>query len=937
MVYKRKTKHSKKVKLASSIGNGWISTDEEEVERRRLRSMEEVLNVKVVKSKNLTTNNIYCDYQVYSSQGGHYKVEYRDKTLRINSCDCPDFRVNRLGTCKHIERVSRFLLRKKAPLTRHCTEIYIDPNDSNKVKILWADKLRKNSKVVKLLDGYFSADSSLLVDNLDSYEALQRNIIQSDLTYQNIKLSDNILPWLKRKYHQAKSVQNQTSYLKDVSEGKRQLNVVNPPLYDYQRAGMLHLAFKERAILADEMGLGKTVQAIAACELLHQLKGIERVLVISPVSLKTEWQEQITKFTGRDSLIIQGDRANRLKQYQQSSFFYLANYEQLLSDQKEVQSLLMPDVIILDEAQRVKNWQTKTATAIKKLSSRYVFVLTGTPLENRIDEIYSIAQVVDPQILGPLFRFNREFYQLDDKGKPAGLKNLDVLHHKLRPILLRRRKGDVDTELPDRVINTYFTKMAEEQSIRYQEYKAKLAKLLYKAKRRPLTPDDFKRIQMNLACMRMLCDTPYILDQSCRESPKLDELKKILKELLEDPANKIIIFSEWTKMLDLIREYLDQNLIGYALHTGQVKQNKRREEINRFKKDPDCRLFLSSDAGATGLNLQVANVVINMDLPWNPAKLEQRIARAWRKQQTRQVNVINLVCESSIEHRMMSVLKQKALLAEGVLDGRGEPVMDMPSGRKVMIDRLEQVMGDTNPLAETEDVNQNKQKTKATLNPVEAFSQEVDAKHPEMLESLTVFENTSGESTTLAVVRGDLDRQTDQLKKLAATQPDSIGGLETIDANTMATIQRLINAGVLSLNDAQQTLKAAPEKAEHEKTKRRLWRTKANKRFAQVDRKFQMGKLLLSGDFIAEALQPTIDALELSLSCFEQANTGRIEQPIDLSVLKSRHFEELKIPPEIPSLLDDLRQSDYRLTQSDLGVVQQTLSGIEESFLDWLL
>ncbi len=933
MAYKRKTKHVKKAKLASSIGNGWISTDEEEVERRRLRSMEESLSVKVVKVKSGTVNSIYRDYQIYSNHGGQYKVEYRDKTQRINSCDCPDFRVNGLGTCKHIERVSRFLLRKKAPHVRYCTEIYIDPTDGNKVKILWADKLRKNSKVVKLLSGYFSVDNSLLVDHLGSFEALHRNVIQSGLTYQEIKLSDNILPWLERKYHQEKSVQNQNNYLKDVSEGKRQLNVVNPPLYDYQRAGMLHLVFKERAILADEMGLGKTVQAVAACELLHQLRGIQRVLVISPVSLKTEWQEQITKFTGRDSLIIEGDRARRLKQYQQSSFFYLANYEQLLSDQEDVQSLLMPDVIILDEAQRVKNWQTKTAGAIKKLSSRYIFVLTGTPLENRIDEIYSIAQVVDPQILGPLFRFNREFYQLDDKGKPAGLKNLDVLHHKLQPILLRRRKSDVDTELPDRVINTYFVKMTEEQSVRYQEYKTKLAKLLFKAKRQPLIPDDFKRIQMYLACMRMLCDTTYILDQDCRESPKLDELKKILKDQLEDPANKIIIFSEWTKMLDLIREYLDQNSIAYALHTGQVKQNKRRAEINRFKEDPDCRLFLSSDAGATGLNLQIANIVINMDLPWNPAKLEQRIARAWRKQQTRQVNVINLVCESSIEHRMMSILKQKTLLAESVLDGSGEPDMDMPSGRKVMLDRLEQIMGDTSPLAKTRDVNQNKHNIKTTLSPIEAFSQEVDAKYPEMLESLAVFENTSGENTTLAVTCGDVETQGDQLKDVAANHSVSIGYLETIDSSTMATIQRLIDAGILSLNDAQQTLKAAPVKADQEKAKRQLWRAKANKRFSQVDRKFQMAKLLVSGDFIAEALSPTINALELGLSCFIQANTGKIEPSVDLFALKSRYFEDLKISQEVPTLLVNLKQADYRLTQSNLEVVQQTLSTIEEHLL----
>lgn len=171
---------------------------------------------------------------------------------------------------------------------------------------------------------------------------------------------------------------------------------------------------------------------------------------------------------------------------------------------EDIQTLLMPDVINLDEAQRITNWQTKTAQAVKKLCSPYVFVLTGTPLENRIDEIYSIAEVVDPHLLGPLFRFNRDFYQLDDKGRPTGYKNLDVLHRRLRPVLLRRRKADVEDELPERVVNTYFVDMHPEQFSRYEDYKLKLARLMQKAKTRPLSPDEHKLILMWLSCMRML-------------------------------------------------------------------------------------------------------------------------------------------------------------------------------------------------------------------------------------------------------------------------------------------------------------------------------------------------------------------------------------------------------------------------------------------------
>ena len=470
------------------------------------------------------------------------------------------------------------------------------------------------------------------------------------------------------------------------------LDLVKHRLYPYQQEGMLHLAFTGRALLADEMGLGKTVQAIAACELLRRTRDIRRVLVICPASLKGEWEEQIAKFTDLPSHIIQGPRAKRLQQYDGSAFFFLANYEQVRPDVEEINTTLAPDVIILDEAQRIKNWQTKTATSVKRLKSPYAFVLTGTPVENRIDEIYSIAQFLDPQLFGPLFRFNRDFYELDEKGRAIGYKNLDRLHERLQPILLRRRKEDVEGELPGRTVNTYFVPMHKEQTLRYDEYEAKVARLAAMARKRPLRKEEMERLQQYLACMRMLCDTPYILDPDCRISPKLKELGNILQEIMEDGDHKIIIFSEWERMLQLVGEQTDEMGLGYAWHTGKVPQPQRRAEIRRFKNDPECCLFLSTDSGSLGLNLQVADVVINLDMPWNPAKLEQRIARAWRKHQKRSVQVINLVSEGTIEHRMLSLLEQKRALAEGVVDGKGDKEMALPSGRAAFLERLDALM-----------------------------------------------------------------------------------------------------------------------------------------------------------------------------------------------------------------------------------------------------
>ena len=320
-------------------------------------------------------------------------------------------------------------------------------------------------------------------------------------------------------------------------------------------------------------------------------------------------------------------------------------------------------------------------------------MLTGTPLENRIDELYSIVQFVDPELVGPLFRFNREFYALDDRGRPVGYKNLAELRaprgaRHAPPAQGRCRRGAARA-----TVNNYFVAMADEQRQRYDEYSARAARLIQLARKRPLRPEEFERLQRYLACMRMICDTPAILDPTCRVSPKLEELERVLGDLLEEPDRKIIVFSEWERMLTMVRELAGEMGIEAAWHTGSVPQQRRRAEIVRFKNDPACRLFLSTDSGSVGLNLQVASAVVNVDLPWNPAKLEQRIARAWRKHQQRAVTVVNLVCEDSIEHGMVHLLGAKQALADGVLDGQGDlAAIKMPSGRGAMIERMQALM-----------------------------------------------------------------------------------------------------------------------------------------------------------------------------------------------------------------------------------------------------
>jgi hypothetical protein len=367
----------------------------------------------------------------------------------------------------------------------------------------------------------------------------------------------------------------------------------------------------------------------------------------------------------------------------------------------------------------------------------------------------------------------------------------------VQPVLLRRRKADVESELPGRVVKTFFVPMSGEQQVRYDEYAQGAARLSQIAKRRPLTPKEFDRMQMLMACMRMICDTPAILDPTCQVCPKLDELERVLDDLLADPERKVIIFSEWERMLQLVRELAAEMGVEAAWHTGSVPQVRRREEINRFKQDPDCRLFLSTDSGSVGLNLQAASAVINLDLPWNPAKLEQRIARAWRKNQTRSVTVINFVAEKTIEHSILHLLGAKQALSDGLLDGHGDvAALKMPSGRGALIDRMRAMLDGADSLGPT-----------IVTSPEEGVAADLRGRHGERLLRVDALTAPDGKVRLLAVLDLGADALAAEAARLGAT--DCALAVEVIDRATWLTLRRLVAAGLLG--GAPRILHAAPD------------------------------------------------------------------------------------------------------------------------------
>jgi len=938
MQKRKKHPAADRVLKAKPSFRGWKTTDEEEIERRRLRASIEPISVEPLEPG----QSFYGTFTVRSRESAKvYFVEIRSLIDLENSCQCIDYQTNGLATCKHIEAVLFHLRKGRIRLFKQAAregspyvEVYLSRRGIPEIRVAWPDKTSERTRSV--VAPFFSSSNTLLANPIKAIPALKYTLAREPMkVQQEIRIAQDVEEWVVNLRRNEEHLQAKEQFLQDVKDGKRTMDFLRHSLYPYQQEGVLHLAFNERSLLADDMGLGKTVQAIGACELLRQIRNVERVLVVCPVSLKTEWEEQISKFTKLPTRTIWGPRSARLKMYRESSFFYLSNYEQIRSDIRDINRILAPDIVILDEAQRIKNWQTKTAKSVKQLSSPYAFVLTGTPLENRIDELYSIVEFLNPQLFGPLFRFNREFYKLNEKGHPVGYKNLEEMHRRIRPVMLRRRKDEVEEQLPGRTVNNYFVSMDKEQRARYDEYRERVARLMAITKRRPLKKEEVQILQKWLSCMRMLCDTPYILDRDCRICPKLPELANILEDVAVSNGHKVLVFSEWERMLHLVRDLAKDMGLGFAWHTGSVPQQKRRKQIRMFKDNADCSLFLSTDSGSVGLNLQEASVVVNIDLPWNPAKLEQRIARAWRKYQTRSVGIINLISEQSIEHRMLGMLAQKQQLADGILDGRGDlKAIKMPSGHAAFLERLESLM---NMKAEAEVSRPlSKPSPEITENPYEAFRDGMAARMAGRLLSLESCQN-EGQNTILVVIDGPVDQSkhlANRLLRESFSESKDLPSLEMIDRSTYETIQRLTNTGFLKMDkNSVRQFHSSPAFADRALIERERSQKKAQKIFSQAERKMQMSSVLTEGGFPLEALTPLSQAVELTLKAaayLAGEDDADSEENLSLTHIQSRIIPTGLLPDNAVAIVASLRESVQQPEELDEDATRNLIQSSQE-------
>ncbi len=440
-------------------------------------------------------------------------------------------------------------------------------------------------------------------------------------------------------------------------------------LRSYQLEGLSWLCALSSAgfngILADDMGLGKTIQALSLL-LWEQEQGRDvHALVVCPASLQLNWLAEARKFApGLVSMSLLGSAKERVEiiRSENRPNLLITSYDQLRRDVQAYQGVAFTHVL-LDEAQNIKNAASQAAKAVKAIQSEHRFAMTGTPIENRLSELWSIFDFLMPGYLGTYKKFKERFeapvvHDADEQARTT-------LHMMVAPFILRRMKKDVLTDLPEKVETVMSSEMTAEQRKIYTAYVSRLqqdGKSLLESK-------DRIRMLAELTRLRQLCCDPRLcLEDYTGGSGKLMQLMEIVRDALE-AGHRILLFSQFTSMLDLIGEALDGEGIGYYMLTGDTDKEERMDLVQHFNEGGADVFLISLKAGGTGLNLTGADVVIHYDPWWNVSAQNQATDRAYRIGQTKGVQVIRLIASDTVEEHILTIQERKKSLSDGVLLG----------------------------------------------------------------------------------------------------------------------------------------------------------------------------------------------------------------------------------------------------------------------------
>ena len=543
-------------------------------------------------------------------------------------------------------------------------------------------KLRK--KFYRLKDGtYISLEKN---SNLDFLENLTDNIEIED---ENVEENSIKLPIYRALYLEKifknmpnTNIQKNEYYKNMISQIEdRQIDLstkippkLNAELRTYQKIGYKWLRtleqYKMGGILADDMGLGKTIQLLAVIlSYVQKNKGnVKPSIIICPSSLALNWYNEIQKFTPTlKALVISDDYLERKRKIEEIGKYQviITSYDSLKRDIDLYENYCFK-YVVADEAQYIKNNNTKNSKAIKTINAETKFALTGTPIENSLSELWSIFDFIMP---GYLYKY-KKFKELYETPiiKEQNEDVMNKLKKQIEPFVLRRTKGEVLTELPDKTVTILNNEMSEEQYNIYMSYMAQARKeIMSQIDINGFEKSQIKILSLLMRLRQICCHPKLFLREYEGESSKLNQCIEIIQDAVLG-GHKILLFSSYTSMFEIIEEKLKNIGVKYLKLTGQTKVGERIELVDKFNTDENIKVFLISlKAGGTGLNLTGADMVIHYDPWWNLSAENQATDRTYRIGQKRNVQVYKLITKNSIEEKIYELQQKKAKLIDNML------------------------------------------------------------------------------------------------------------------------------------------------------------------------------------------------------------------------------------------------------------------------------
>ena len=532
-----------------------------------------------------------------------------------------------------------------------------------KVKGFTLKELNSALYDMKNKKGFYKTKNNNYLDLQDKTVIRILNILDSlDISDDNITIDKNNMLYINESLkNQGTAFDKGEETIKEIDKGlsnRKQREVpddLNAKLRNYQVEGFNWLNeianLKVGGILADEMGLGKTIQIIAF--LLSQ-KG-KKSIVITPTSLIYNWRDEFNKFAPSLKVgIIHGDKKNRVVMMEKDFDVIVTTYGLIKNDYEYYKEKEF-DFCIIDEAQNIKNSKAQNTKYVKAIKAGCRIALSGTPMENNLMELWSIFDYIMPGYLLSEAKFKEKYLKED---------MYDELKELIKPFILRRLKKDVIDELPNKIEKKFMVEMEENQKAVYQSYIKEVRQKLYSGEDNKITVFSY------LTKLRQLClDPSLILDDYVGRSAKIEAALNIVNMAIAE-NRKVLIFSQFTSVLQKLGSELSEKNIGYLYLDGSTKANKRVEMVKEFNESEDLKIFLISlKAGGTGLNLTSSDLVLHFDPWWNPAIEDQATDRAHRIGQQNIVEVIKLIAKDSVEENIIRLQEDKRELINKVISG----------------------------------------------------------------------------------------------------------------------------------------------------------------------------------------------------------------------------------------------------------------------------